>query len=171
MDLSKLGETVENRGASCPTVHGVSKSPTRLSDWKTTTTKHVLSSLLGYSLQLPCKGVRWVLIIPDLQMRTFKTQTFSLLFKVTQKDSHPVFWPQRDAWVGASVLVCTYVWLYLFTHMCMCDCMCVCTYAIHMCEWQSQDSSPDLSDVKDAFSYHIFKIKKKRIVTDISVWL
>ena len=101
------------------------------------------------------------LIIPDLQMRTFKTQTFSLLFMVTQKDSHPVFWPQSDAWVGASVLVCPYVWLYLFTHMCMCDCMCVCTYAIHMCEWQSQDSSPDLSDVKDAFSYYIFKIKKK----------
>ena len=37
MDLSKLQELVEHRGAWHATVHGVTKSQTRLSDWTTTT--------------------------------------------------------------------------------------------------------------------------------------
>lgn len=36
-------------------------------------------------------------IIPDLTNEDMETQTFSLLFKVTQQDSNPVFWPQIDA--------------------------------------------------------------------------
>ena len=35
MKLSKLQETVEDRGAWCAAVHGVVKSWTRLSDWTT----------------------------------------------------------------------------------------------------------------------------------------
>ena len=35
MNLSKLGETVENRGACCAAVHGVKKSGTQLRDWTT----------------------------------------------------------------------------------------------------------------------------------------
>ena len=37
MNLSKLQETVEDRDAWCAAVHGVAKSPTRLSDWTATT--------------------------------------------------------------------------------------------------------------------------------------
>ena len=36
-NLSKLQEIVENTGAWCATVHGVAKSRTQLSDWKTIT--------------------------------------------------------------------------------------------------------------------------------------
>ena len=36
MNLSKLRETVEDRGAWCAAVHGVTKSQTWLSDWITT---------------------------------------------------------------------------------------------------------------------------------------
>ena len=35
MNLSKLKETVEDRGAWCAAVHGVAKSRTQLSDWTT----------------------------------------------------------------------------------------------------------------------------------------
>ena len=38
MNLSKLWETVEDRGAWCAAVHGVEKSQTWLRDWRTTTT-------------------------------------------------------------------------------------------------------------------------------------
>ena len=41
MNLSKLWEIVEDRGAWCATVKGVAKSQTRLSDWTTTTKKSV----------------------------------------------------------------------------------------------------------------------------------
>ena len=37
MNLSKLQEIVEDRGVFCAAVHGVAKSQTCLSDWKTTT--------------------------------------------------------------------------------------------------------------------------------------
>ena len=37
MSLSKLLEMVENREAECAAVHGVTKDPTQLSDWTTTT--------------------------------------------------------------------------------------------------------------------------------------
>ena len=37
MNLSKLQETVKDRGAWCAAVHGVAKSQTWLSDWTTTT--------------------------------------------------------------------------------------------------------------------------------------
>ena len=37
MNLSKLQEIVKDRGAQCAAVHGVAKSPTWLSDWKTKT--------------------------------------------------------------------------------------------------------------------------------------
>ena len=37
MNLSKLWETVKDRGAWSAAVHGVTKSQTRLSDWTTTT--------------------------------------------------------------------------------------------------------------------------------------
>ena len=33
MNLRKLWETVEDRGARCAAVHGVAKSQTQLSDW------------------------------------------------------------------------------------------------------------------------------------------
>ena len=38
MNLSKLWEIVDDRGAWCAAVHGVTKSQTWLSDWTTTTT-------------------------------------------------------------------------------------------------------------------------------------
>ena len=47
MNLSKLWETVEDRGAWCAAFHGVTKSRTRLSDWTTTT---LLISVLVYSI-------------------------------------------------------------------------------------------------------------------------
>lgn len=56
---------------------------------------------------------------------------------------------------------CVHMWDFICSHMYACVNACVCAYAIHMCEWQSQDSSPDLSDAKDAFSYYSFKILKK----------
>ena len=65
---------------------------------------------------------------------------------------------------------CVHMCDLICSHMCACVNACVCVYVIQMCEWQSQDSSPDLSDAKDAFLCYIFKIKK-RIVTDISVRL
>ena len=37
MSLSKLQEIVEDRGAWCAAVHGVTKSQTRLRDWTTAT--------------------------------------------------------------------------------------------------------------------------------------
>ena len=36
MNLSKLQEIVEDRGAWCAAVHGVAKNQTQLSDWATT---------------------------------------------------------------------------------------------------------------------------------------
>ena len=38
MNLSKLQEIVEDRGASCATVHGITKSLTQLGNWTTATT-------------------------------------------------------------------------------------------------------------------------------------
>ena len=39
MDLSKLQETVEDRGDQCPSVHGVTKNQTWLRSWTTTTSR------------------------------------------------------------------------------------------------------------------------------------
>ena len=50
MNLSKLQEIVEERGAWCATVHEVAKSWTRLSDWTTTKQTNSLRRLL---LSLP----------------------------------------------------------------------------------------------------------------------
>ena len=47
-DLSKLQETVEDRGPWSAAVHGVSKSRTRLSIWTTTTICLWLQSILGH---------------------------------------------------------------------------------------------------------------------------
>ena len=41
MSLSKLQEMVNNREAWCAAAHGVAKSQTRLSDWKTTNTHNI----------------------------------------------------------------------------------------------------------------------------------
>ena len=46
MILSKLQEMVENRGAWCATVHEVSKSQTRLSDWKIAQSMDICCGLL-----------------------------------------------------------------------------------------------------------------------------
>ena len=78
MNLSKLWEIVEDRGAWCATVKGVTKSQTRLSDWTTTTKKSVfvwgmwfsisqrgsfLSSPIGIlnqsMLTMSCRAGRW----------------------------------------------------------------------------------------------------------------
>ena len=40
MNLTKLWERVEDRGAWCAEVHGITKSQTRFSDWTTTTKCH-----------------------------------------------------------------------------------------------------------------------------------
>ena len=45
MSLSKLQEIVEDKGTWCATVHGVAKSQTQLSNWKTTT--HFIPVLHG----------------------------------------------------------------------------------------------------------------------------
>ena len=48
MNLSKLQEIVKDRGAWYATVHGVAKSWTQLSDWKTTTTHYIGLNLLTF---------------------------------------------------------------------------------------------------------------------------
>ena len=48
MSLSKLQETVEDRGAWCAIVHGVSKSWTQLRVWTTTTIYPWSQSILGH---------------------------------------------------------------------------------------------------------------------------
>ena len=45
MNLSKLSETVDNRGVWCAAVHGVAKSWTWLSNWIITTTKKRLGNI------------------------------------------------------------------------------------------------------------------------------
>ena len=53
MSLSKLREIVEDRGAWCAAVHGVTKSQTRLSDWTTT------NSMRTQQIQVPLFGFFW----------------------------------------------------------------------------------------------------------------
>ena len=133
MDLSKLGEIVENRGASCPRVHGVSKSPTRLSDWKTTTTKHVLSSLLGYSLQLPCKGVRWVLLLfliykwGHLKHRHLVSYSWSHRRIHTQSSGPKVM----HEW--EHLCSCVHMCDFICSHICACVTACVCVHMLYIC--------------------------------------
>ena len=56
MNLSKLWEIVENRGAWCATVYGVTKSQTRLSDQATVTTIYLYARL--WFFQWSCMDVR-----------------------------------------------------------------------------------------------------------------
>ena len=49
MSLSKLQEILKDREAWCAAVHGVAKSQTRLSNWKTTTEQLDQVCLSGYS--------------------------------------------------------------------------------------------------------------------------
>ena len=49
LNVSKFWERVEDRGAWCATVHGVTKSQTQLSDWRATT----------LSYPLPCNQYSW----------------------------------------------------------------------------------------------------------------
>ena len=55
MSLSKLQETVEDRGAWCAIVHGVSKSWTQLSVWTTTTIYPWSQSILRHLNHPPTK--------------------------------------------------------------------------------------------------------------------
>ena len=90
MNLSKLWDIVEDRGASSATVHGVTKSQTRLSNWKTerlllpTSFARFLSSLWSY-------GGEWKLmsISPHCSTEFFSTfQPSSLYFTLA---SLPMF--------------------------------------------------------------------------------
>ena len=45
MNLGKLQEIVRDREAWCAAVHGVSKSPTRVSDWTMSNNVHVETNL------------------------------------------------------------------------------------------------------------------------------
>ena len=56
MNLSRLQEIVEETGAWCAAVHGVSKSRTWLSEW--TTTKCIVSDF-----QLVAKIIKWEIIL------------------------------------------------------------------------------------------------------------
>ena len=51
VNLSKLQVVVKNREAWCATFHGIAKSQTWLSDWKTIKTLHL--SLLSYGTRIP----------------------------------------------------------------------------------------------------------------------
>ena len=61
MNLSKLQDIVEDRGASSATVHGVTKSQTQLSDCKTT--RFLLpTSFVGFLSSLCSYGGEWKLM-------------------------------------------------------------------------------------------------------------
>ena len=49
MGLSKLQETVKDREAWRPTVHGAANSRTKLSDWKTTMTEQRRQQFFSFS--------------------------------------------------------------------------------------------------------------------------
>ena len=70
MNLSKLHETVKDRGAWCAAVHGVAKSQTWRSDWTTTTTTTRLLKELGQTFpvfkNLPLSNIWWDKCYPEM---------------------------------------------------------------------------------------------------------
>lgn len=100
----------------------------------------------------------------------FKTQTFSLIQGHTAGFKPSLLDPN---WcMSGSICARVYICGTLFVHTCMhvCECVCVCAYAIHMCSVKAR-IQVRICLMQRMHSHTIVSKFKKRIVTDISVWL
>ena len=99
---------------------------------KTTTTKHVLSSLLSYSLQIPCKGVRVLLLFLIYKWGNLKHRHL-----VSYSRSHSRIQTQPS---GPTLMhewehlcSCVHMWDFICSHMYACVNACVCVHMLYIC--------------------------------------